>query len=333
MGGQMPVVALRAEMDALPIGERNQVDYASAVPGVMHACGHDAHVACLLGAAMILSEVELSGQVRLLFQPSEEGMDEDGKSGAMRMIDGGAIDGVEAIFALHVDSCYVTGTVGCSAGSAMAAMDNFELTVYGRSCHGAQPNLGLDAVLLAAQVVCALHTIVSRRLPALESGVISVGTIHGGTKENNLAERVELTGTVRSFSPEVRRTLLCEIEKVASLTRTMGGDYRLSIKRGYPALINTPKLTTFARETIADLLGAEAVEKVKPEMGAEDFSFYTQRVPGCYLTLGVGGPGEPPRPLHHPSFDIDESALPFGAAVLAQLAIGYLEEQPLRERL
>jgi amidohydrolase len=279
---------------------------------------------------MLLSESDLEGQVRLLFQPSEEGMDDEGRSGALRLIDEGAFDGVEAIFALHVDGRYPSGTLACSSGYVMAAMDNFELTIYGQSAHGAQPYLGVDAILLASQVVGILHTVVSRRIPALDSGVISIGTIHGGTKENNLAEQVELRGTIRSFDPEVRQTLFREIDKACSVTRATGGDYRLSIRQGYPALVNDLTLTSFAHKVSSSLVGPEAVRDVKPEMGSEDFSFYTQQAPGCYLTLGTGEPGRPEWIPHHPCFDIDESALPLGAAILAQLAVRYLEEQPVR---
>ncbi|MCL4395825.1 MAG: M20 family metallopeptidase [Chloroflexi bacterium] len=329
IGTQGPVVALRAEMDALPIQESNETAYASRVPGVMHACGHDVHTACLLGAAMLLKDLLLPGQVRLLFQPSEEGMDDQGKSGASRMIEAGVFDDAAAIFALHVDGAYPTGTLACSPGYVMASMDNFEITVLGQGAHAAQSYLGQDAVLLAAQVVCALHTIVSRRIPADSSGVISVGTIHGGTKENNLADHVELLGTIRSFDPEVRQTLVRELDRACGVARAMGGDYQLTIREGYPALANDPKLTAFASKVGCDVLGPGSVVQARREMGSEDFSFFARRAPACYLILGVGTPGQPLRPLHGPTFDVDEAALPLGAAVLAQLAISYLEEQPL----
>ncbi len=324
IGSGGPVIALRAEMDALPIQELNCTDYASQVPGVMHACGHDVHVACLVGAAMLLQEARPKGQVRLLFQPSEEGMDDEGKSGAVRMIEDGAIDGVEAIFGLHVDGKYPIGALACSPGCIMAAMDNFEIVIAGHSVHGAQAYLGVDAILLAAQVVNAIHTIVSRRISALDSGVISIGTILGGTKENILAEKVELRGTIRSFDPEVHQTLKREIDRSCHVARAMGGEYRLLIKEGYPALINDSSLVALLRDVVRDMMGPEATRDCEPEMGADDFSFYLQRVPGCYFMLGTGTEGEPVRPLHHPRFDVDESALPVGAAILAQVAVRYL---------
>jgi IAA-amino acid hydrolase len=332
IGTEGPTVALRADMDALPIQEMNQTPYASEVPGVMHACGHDAHTACLLGAATILREMSLKGQVRLLFQPSEEGMDGEGKSGAMRMVEEGAAEGVQAFFAVHVDGRYDTGTLACSLGYVMAAMDALVIEVLGTAAHGAQAYLGVDAVLLASQVVGALHTVVSRRIPPLDSGVISIGMIHGGTKENILAEKVELRGTVRSFKSEVRHTLLNEIDRVCQVARAMGGDYHLSIRQGYPALRNDPALTAFALEVLPGLVGSEAILPFEPEMGSEDFSFFGQRAPACYIGLGIRPPGQPMRPAHHPAFDIDESALPMGAAILAQLAVAYLEARPLERQ-
>lgn len=333
LGQGGPIVALRADMDALPIQELNKVVYASEVPGVMHACGHDVHIACLLGAAMLLKDVPIDGQIRFLFQPSEEGMDEEGKSGAKRMLEEGACDHVQAVFGLHVDSKYEAGSIACSPGYILAALDNFKIIIFGRAAHGAQPYLGVDAISLAAQVINALHTIVSRRVPAQESAVLSIGVIHGGTKENNLAEQVEMRGTIRTFDPEIRTKLIEEMHQACSIARILGGDYQLSIQAGYPALSNDPTLAIFARDLAAELVGAYAVEDIKPEMGAEDFSFYTQRSPGCYLLLGARTPGQPIRPHHNPYFDVDESILPLGAAIFAELAYHYLKKRPLKDIL
>jgi amidohydrolase len=333
LGTDGPIVALRADMDALPIQELNQVVYASEVPGVMHACGHDVHTTCLLGAAMLLKDMQLSGRVRFLFQPSEEGMDEEGKSGAWRMVEEGAFEQVQAVFGLHVDSKFASGVLACSPGYILAALDNFKIDILGRAAHGAQAYLGVDAISLAAQVVSALHTIVSRRVPALESAVLSIGMIQGGSKENNLAEQVELRGTIRTFDPKIRQKVIDEMHKACSIARVLGGDYQLTMQTGYPSLCNDSTLAAFARDLAAGLVGAQAVEDIQPEMGSEDFSFYTQKSPGCYLSLGVRPPGQPMRPLHNPNFDVDESVIPLGAAVLAELAYQYLEKKPLENLL
>ena len=329
MGSEGPILALRADMDALPIQEQNQTEYTSLTPDVMHACGHDVHTACLLGAAMLLKDSDIKGRVRFLFQPSEEGMDEEGKSGAMRMVAEGAIDGVQAIFGLHVDSKFEAGTIACSPGYILAALDNFKIKLFGRAAHAAQAHLGADTILLAAQVINSLHTIVSRRIPPLENAVLSIGMIEGGVKENVLAEEVTLRGTIRTFDPEMRTRLIQEMHAACSLVRALGGDYQLTLQEGYLALKNDPVLATFSRQVACELVGAQAVKDSVVEMGSEDFSFFTQRAVGCYLILGVGAPGQPVRPMHHPAFDVDESALPLGAALLAQLAIRYFERKPL----
>jgi amidohydrolase len=327
LGTDGPIVALRADMDALPMQEVNEVDYASQVPNVMHACGHDAHVACLLGAAMLLRDMEFGGQVRLLFQPSEEGMDAEGKSGAQRMIEDGAMDGVEAVFGLHVESQHDLGTVHVSEGPIAASLDDFRLAVKGVATHAASAYQGIDAILLTAQVVSAIHAIVSRRIPPAKLGAVSVGTIHGGTRRNTLADRVEMEGTVRCYDPQVRETLMAEVRRASELARTLGGDYELTFYGGYPAVVNDSTLTDLVRSVAVRLLGEDAVQPLEPDPGSEDFSYFLQRAPGCYFLLGVHKPGTPRRFLHSPHFDMDESALPVGAAVLAQSALDYLGKQ------
>jgi len=236
------------------------------------------------------------------------------------------MEGVSAIFGLHVESQHDLGTVRVSGGPIAASLDDFRLAVKGIATHAASAYQGVDAILLTAQVVSALHTIVSRRIPPGKLGAVSVGTIHGGTRRNTLADRVEMEGTVRCYDPKVRETLLAEVKRASELARTLGGDYELTLTAGYPAVVNDVALASLVRSVAVQMLGEDAVRPMEPDPGSEDFSFFLEKAPGCYFLLGVHNPGEPQRYLHSPYFDMDESALPVGAAMLAQIALSYLEK-------
>lgn len=319
LGSGSPVIAIRADMDALPIAEATGLEFASQTPNMMHACGHDAHVACALGAALLLRKQPASGTVRFLFQPSEEQRDEDGRSGAVRMIDEGALDGVRSVIALHTRAL-PAGSIGVTSGPAMAANDTIKIIVLGRAAHGAHPEEGIDAIAIAALIVNALQQIVSRRISPVSPAVVSITTINGGIKENVIADRVELSGTIRSTGGAARDFLISELEVALNVGRALGAVCELQVKPGYAATCNDPAVTQCIREAAGETLGPERVVELPFDTWSEDFGYMTSRVPGAMFWLGVTSDRVPNPIWHSPTFDLDEDALPAGAMVLAAAA-------------
>lgn len=321
------VLGIRADMDALPITEDSDKEYASKIKGIMHACGHDSHVATLLGAAKILNDYKdkFKGTVKLIFQPAEEG-----PGGAQPMIEEGVLENpkVDRIVGLHVGSGLKTGLVGVKEGPTHASQDEIYITIKGHGGHAAYPHRSVDAIIIAAQVVTALQTIVSRIVDPTEPSVFTIGTIEGGYRHNVIADRVKLTGTIRFFNDDVGQIKREKIEKiVAGITKAFGGDYEFQVVRGYPSAINDVEFAREIKGYLTDLLGNEIIYDVeKPTMGAEDFAYFSREVPSVFLRLGSGGENkEFSRPHHHPGFDVDEKAMINGCAAFVKIAMEYLK--------
>jgi amidohydrolase len=326
-----PVVALRAELDALPIVEATGLPFSSRHPGVMHACGHDGNMAMVFGAGLLLREMagRLPGSVVLLYQPAEETT----PSGARRIVEEGVLEtaGISIVFGIHGDPRYPAGQLLLRRGPLMAASDRFRLTVVGRGGHGGYPHLTVDPVVTAAQIVLGLQAIVARRLDPTEPGVISIGRIEGGTTDNVIPDRVTLSGTLRSHSPEVRARLPEWIRQAADgIAAAAGAQCEFEYLPGHPGVANDPALIDRLEKILAPVLGPERiVDLPKPVMGAEDFSWYLERIPGAYLRVGVRNEAKGcVHPIHNARFDLDEDALAVGAAALAAAAAGWLEPGP-----
>lgn len=318
-------VALRADMDALPVQEENVLEFRSVHPGVMHACGHDAHTAVLLGAAEILAKERQSirGKVKLIFQPSEESP----IGGAVEMIREGVLENpkVDAIIGLHVDPNLPVGKLGYREGSFYAVTGGFQIEILGETGHGASPHKAKDAVLVAAEVIQALQTISSSKIDPAEPFVLSIGTIHGGNRANIIADQVVLTGTVRCFNEILIHQAGEWMERIIKhICQAHDCHYQFQFVSGHKPLMNDGKVTAIAKQAAEKIFGAAHVVEVPRVLLGEDFTSYSHEVPATFVSLGVAAPNQENFPLHHPKFDLDEAALPLGAAFFALAALGFL---------
>ena len=315
-------VALRSDIDALPMADHSALPYASVNEGAAHACGHDGHIAILLGAAWVLKQMEgeLGGTVKLIWQPAEEG-----GAGADKMIRDGALEDPvpEAIFGLHGWPMIEIGVAGYRFGPAMASTDDFIITVKGKGTHGAMPHAGVDPIAIAARIVEGVQLIRSRMINPLSPLVITIGTIHGGSAVNVIPDEVVMSGTIRTLDPETRSMIPGLMDRmIVQTARASGGEAEFHITAGYPPVMNEERTTAFARDALRDILRPNNVMEIKePVMGGEDFAYYLEKIPGTFLRLGVG---QRP-PLHNSAFDFNDEAIPSGIRIMAGIALRFLE--------
>ncbi|MBE9102660.1 M20 family metallopeptidase [Vacuolonema iberomarrocanum] len=325
-GGNSHILVVRTDMDALPIQERTELDFTSRHPGVMHACGHDIHTTVGLGTAMILAElgIDFPGTTRFLFQPAEETA-----QGAHWMIRDGVMEGVSAIFSVHVWPSIPGGSVGIRYGALTAAADDLEIMIMGESGHGARPHEAVDAIWIASQVVTTLQQAISRTQNPLRPVVLTIGQIQGGRAPNVIADQVRMLGTVRSLHPETSAALPDWIEQiVAQVCKTYQARYEISYRRGVPSVQNHPALTQIVEAAATEAWGNEHVQiLMEPSLGAEDFSLYLDHAPGMMFRLGVGFGDRLNHPLHHPQFEVNEDAIITGVVTMAYAAYKYWQAQ------
>ena len=321
-GSDRRTLAIRTDMDALPIQEHLELDFVSANPGIMHACGHDVHATLGMGTAMVLSQLSdnLPGNVRFLFQPAEEIA-----LGAKWMVQDGAMKDVDAIYGVHVFPSIPARRVGIRYGALTSAADELEIVILGESGHGARPHQAIDAIWIAAQVITNLQQAISRTQNPLHPIVLSVGQIQGGRAPNIIADRVTMTGTVRSLHPESHANLPQWIENIVQgVCQTYGAKCQVDYRRGVPSVLNDKTLTQIIESATREAWGDESVQILpEPSLGAEDFSVYLDNIPGCMFRLGVGHDNKTNYPLHHPKFEVDEDAILTGVVTMAYAAYKY----------